>query len=449
MGQPVFDLDHLPRTYFKMALPVMTGMIVTLIYNLADTFFIAQTGNTALVAGVSLCSPVFTALMAFGNIYGQGGSSLISRMLGSEDADGMRRVSAFCFYVAILTGVVLAVPLLAFRGPFLRLIGADTDTLPYAAEYFTVLAAGAPIIILSFIHSNLLRCEGMATTSMVGTAGGAVLNIILDPILITALGWGARGAAVATVIGYIFSDVFLLIMLKRRSRFLSVTPRDSHVAGAEFKQILGVGTAAAITNLTQSVSLVVVNHFLLPYGSDKIAAMGIVLKINMIAQLVLVGLAFGGVPLFGYLYGARDRKRLAELIRFCLLFLCGLAAVISAALFAAAPAMMRGFIDVESIVADGTVMLRWQAAGNVFAAVVLLLSCLFQATGKMLPAFLLSVSRQGVIFLIVLAAAVALAGYMGVVAAQAAADLVSAALATGLYVRYFLLPGRTSAERQR
>lgn len=437
MDQTVFDLDHLPRTYFKLALPVALGMIVTLIYNLADTYFIARTGSTSLVAGVSLCSPVFTALMAFGNIYGQGGSSLISRLLGKKDPDSVRRVSSFCFYVAIGTGIVLAVPMLVFRRPFLTLIGADGDTLPYASEYFTVLAAGAPIIILSFIHSNLLRCEGLAASSMLGTSGGALVNIILDPIMISSLGWGARGAAIATVLGYVFSDLFFLLVLYRRSRYLSVTPKDAHVSGGELRQILGVGVTAAISNLMQSMSLVVMNHFLLPYGNDKIAAMGIVLKINMIAQLMLVGFAFGGVPLFGYLYGGDDRHRLNKLIRFCLTFLIGLAAALSVVLFAAAPLLMRTFIDVEGIISDGTVMLRWQTVGNLFAAVVLLLTCLFQATGKMLPAFLLSISRQGVVFIAVLAVAVILAQYQGLLVSQAVADLLSAVLALGLYIGAF------------
>ena len=445
--QQVFDLDNLPRTYFKQALPVVLGMVVTLIYNLADTFFIAQTGDTALVAGVSLCGPVFTALMAFGNIYGQGGSSLISRLLGRQDADGVRRVSAFCFYVAILTGFVLAVPMLLFRGPLLSLIGADAGTLPHAAQYFSILAAGAPFIILSFIHSNLLRCEGMATESMFGTAGGAVLNIILDPILISVLHWGAAGAAIATVLGYVFSDVFLLIVLKKRSRHLSVDVRSCRVSGGELQQIMGVGVTAAITNLMQSLSMVIMNQFLLRYGSDKIAAMGIVLKINMVPQLILAGFAFGGVPLFGFIYGAQDRGRLKQLIRFCLTFLCGLSFAISAVLFAAAPLLVRGFIDVESIVRDGSAMLRWQAAGNVFAAVVLVLTCLFQATGKMLPAFLLSISRQGVLFIAVLFIAVQVAQYGGLLAAQAAADLLSMVLALGLY-GFAFSSRREGAERE-
>ena len=295
------------RSYFQLAFPMVLGLVVTLVYNLADTFFIARTNDTNLIAGVSLCAPVFTALMAFGNIFGQGGSSLISRLLGGQDEQGAKRVSAFCFYIALATGVVLAVLMSAFSHPLLLLLGADADTLPHAFAYYIVLAVGAPIIVLSFIHSNLVRCEGMAAESMIGTILGAVINIILDPILISVAGMGAMGAAVATVIGYLCSVLYFLWLLHQKSRCLSVRPSLCRVSGRELRQILGVGVTAALSNLMQSLCVIVVNQFLLPYGNDKIAAMGIVLKINMIAQLVLIGFSFGGVPLFGYLYGARRR----------------------------------------------------------------------------------------------------------------------------------------------
>ena len=184
----IFDLDHLYRTYFKMALPSVFGLMVSVVYNLADTFFIAQSNDTALIAGVSLCAPVFTALMAFGNIYGQGGSSLISRLLGQDDREGTGRVSSFCFYVALTTGVVLAALMMLFRVPLLGILGATAETMPHAEAYYTVLAIGAPATVLNFIHSNLVRCEGMATQSMIGSIGGTVINIILDPILITTVG---------------------------------------------------------------------------------------------------------------------------------------------------------------------------------------------------------------------------------------------------------------------
>ena len=425
----LFDTKHLYRSYFKMAFPVVLGLVVTLIYNLADTFFIAQTNDTNLIAGVSLCSPVFTALMAFGNIYGQGGSSLISRMLGKQDADGVKRVSSFCFYIAMVTGVVLAIVMSVFHKPILSLLGADADTLPHAFDYYIVLVLCAPIMVLSFIHSSLIRCEGMSTESMIGTVIGAVVNIILDPILISAFGMGAMGAAIATVIGYLCSVLYFLWLLHKKSRCLSVNPAQCRVEGDELRQILGVGVTAALSNLMQSLCVIVMNQFLLPYGNDKIAAMGIVLKINMIAQLVLTGFAFGGVPLFGYLYGAGKRSDMKKLVRFCICFLSVFSLVLTAILCLFAAPLMSVFLKDAAMIAAGAEMLRWQAVSTVFAGIVLLLTVLFQSTGKVAPSFVLSISRQGVAFVAALLVCVKLFAYNGVLMGQAVADVVSAIIA--------------------
>lgn len=429
-----FDTKHLYRSYFKLAFPMVLGLVVTLVYNLADTFFIARTNDTNLIAGVSLCAPVFTALMAFGNIFGQGGSSLISRLLGGQDERGAKRVSAFCFYIALATGIVLAVLMSVFNRPLLMLLGADADTLPHAFSYYIVLVVCAPIIVLSFIHSNLVRCEGMAAESMLGTILGAVINIILDPILISVVGMGAMGAAVATVIGYFCSVLYFLWLLHKKSHCLSVNPTLCRVSGEELRQILGVGVTAALSNLMQSLCVIVVNQFLLPYGNDKIAAMGIVLKINMIAQLILIGFSFGGVPLFGYLYGARQRAEMKKLVRFCLGFLCALSLVLTAALCLFASPLMGAFIKDAAMIATGAGMLRWQAASTVFAGIVLLLTVLFQAVGKVGPSFVLSISRQGVVFVLALLVCVKLFAYNGVLMGQAVADVVSALIALGLLV---------------
>lgn len=427
-----FDTKNLYRSYFKMAFPVVLGLVVTLIYNLADTFFIAQTNDTNLIAGVSLCAPVFTTLMAFGNIFGQGGSSVISRLVGVNDSDGTARVSSFCFYIAIATGVVLAVLLNIFSTPMLTMLGADVNTLPHARSYYVVLSICAPIMVLSFIHSSLVRCEGLANESMIGTVLGAVINIILDPILISGLGMGAMGAAIATVIGYLCSVLYFLWLLKKKSRCLSVRLSHCRVRGAELQQILGIGVTAALSNLMQSLTVIVINQFLLSYGNDKIAAMGIVLKINMIAQLVLTGFAFGGVPLFGYLYGAGKGKELKKLIRFCIGFLSSLSLVLTAILCLFATPIMGLFLKDAALISIGVEMLRWQVAAAVFAGIVLLLTVLFQATGKVIPSFVLSVSRQGVVFLAVLIVCVKLFAYNGVLMAQAVADVASAVIATVL-----------------
>ena len=416
-------------TYFRLSLPVVLGSIVTIVYNLADTYFIAQTGNALLIAGVSVCAPLFMILMALGNIFGQGGSSLISRLMGQKRPNEVRRVSAFCFWIALAVGAVTGALLLVIRDPFLSLLGSSSDTLPYAREYGTVLMAGAPFIVVNFIHMNLLRCEGMAGLSMCGTVIGAVVNIILDPLLIP--GMGATGAAAATVIGYVCSDAFLLLIVLRRSASLSVR-LTLWTEGAFLKDIISIGITAAITNIASSVCTILINQKLLVYGDDRIAAMGIVLKVTMIVQMILVGFSFGGIPLFGYLSGAGEKEKTGRLFRFCLLFLSALSMVMTAAVFLAAKPLLGLITPDAGLVAAGVPMLRWHVAGSLFAGVVMLTTCLCQASGKALPALILSLSRQGIVFLVVLLAAAAIFGYRGILASQCAADILSAVLAACL-----------------
>lgn len=441
----VFDTEHLVRTYFAQALPVVFSMIISLIYNLADTYFVARTGSTLIVAGVSVCAPVFTVLMAFGNVYAQGGSSLISRLMGKNDQGSVRRVSSFCFYLAIATGLVLAVPMLIFQGPILRLLGASPEVMPYAREYYLVLAAGAPAVILPFIHSNLLRCEGASTLSMLGNVGGSVINIILDPIFIQVLGMGAAGAAIATVIGNLASDLFFLAIVLGKSRHLSVAPRDWRVSAGELRQIFSVGITAAVTNIASSVCVVVTNQFLKGYGDEKIAAWGIASKVAMIAQMVLIGLAFGGVPLFGYLYGGRDFKKLKKLISFCTAFISCYGLLMALIIILLARPLTLVFMDDPGVVRDSALMLRWQVSGSAFAGIVLLFTCLFQATGKAGPALALSLSRQGLLFLAVLGVGVLVAGFNGLLATQPIADALSAALAVIMWRAAFRKEGLSAA----
>lgn len=428
------DTEHIVSTYFHLALPVVIGSIITIIYNLADTYFIAQTNNAKLVAGVSVCSPLFMILMAFGNIFGQGGSSLISRLLGKKETDAVGRVSAFCFWMALITGAVVGGLMFLFRDPLLKLLGASADTLPYAREYGMVLMLGGPLIVVNFIHMNLLRCEGMSGLSMTGTALGSIVNVILDPLMIPSM--GAAGAAAATVIGYLCSDLFLLVIVLTKSKVLSVCP-VFRIEGKQTRNIIAIGITAAITNLASSLCIMLINQQLLPYGDDKIAAMGIVLKVAMIVNMIMIGFAFGGIPLFGFLIGSGQKEKLKQLLRFCLSFLSILALSVSAVVILAAGPLISLITPDAELTELAVPMLRWQVAGCVFGGIVMLLTCLFQASGKALPAMILSLSRQGIVFIIVLLIAVKLAGYNGILASQFIADILSAALALGLYAALY------------
>lgn len=272
---------------------------------------------------------------------------------------------------------------------------------------------------------------------MIGSVLGAVVNIILDPVMIFGLGWGAAGAATATVIGNVCTDIFFVWFLIKKSRNLSVNPKGFHISGAEIGAVFAIGIPASVTNLMQSIGIALTNRALLGFGDDKVAAMGIVMKINMIAALVLVGFAFGGQPLIGYNYGAKNRERLKGTLKFAYLFEGGLALVLMAVLGFFAPQLVRIFMSDPSVVENGALMLRLQLAGMVFMGIVLISTCTFQSAGQAVGAFLLSVSRQGVIFAIVLNVALRVAGYQGVLASQAVSDLLTALLAVALVVRWW------------
>ena len=421
------------RVYLRLSLPLVLSMVVTLIYNLADTFFVARTGNTDLIAGVSLCAPVFTFLMAIGNIFGQGGSSLISRLIGQNDIESSKRASSFCFYITLIAGIFTGIIMLIFREPILHLLGSDGMTHGYASDYYTPLIIGTPLVMLSFIHSNLLRSEGMAKESMIGTVGGALVNIILDPLLISTFGYGAAGAAVATVIGYAFSDIYFLIAVMHRSRVLSASPRMITIKPVYAAEIIRIGIPAALANVMQSFTAIMTNQYLLPYGNDKIAAMGIVLKVSMIALLVLTGFAFGAQPLFGFYFGSNDRKRLRELLRFTLCFILAVACVITILIIISAPMLMKVFVDDSNMIRDGALMLRLQVLTMPLVGIVLLSMIIFQSAGKALGSFVLSISRQGVIFFLALLILSHAAGYIGIIASQAAADMLTAIAAIILF----------------
>lgn len=471
MDNELFEKTPIPRAYMTLAIPVVLSMMVTLVYNTVDTYFIAHTGNTNMVAGVAIATPVFTVMIALGDIFGLGGSSVISRLYGQGRYDDGRRLSVFCFWGAVLTGILVIILGLTFHDPILRMLGADDSTWQYASQFYSLIILGSPFIIVSMTPTNLLRTEGFAGPSAVGSVAGTLINICLNPLFIHVFGWGAAGSAGATVIANICTDAYYVWFLITRSRNLSLDPRlmitrtGSANAPAvarkstalrkpalaitrhEAADILAIGIPASITNLMQSLGIIMVNLCLLSYGTDAVAAMGIALKIVMIAVMILVAFAFGGQPLIGYNYGAGNMQRLKDLLKFAYSFLSLLALAMTALLIAFAHPLMGFFTTDPHVVELGSGMLRVQLLSTICVAIVLVTTCTFQSAGKAVGALLLSISRQGVMLAITLFVGKALAGYHGVIAAQAVADLLTAVLAVVLFV--VLLPEVYSSPAKR
>lgn len=425
MENNIFESNSISKVYMKLALPVVFGMLVSIVYNIADTFFIAQTGNMNLVAGVALGSPIFMVLMAFGNILGQGGSSLLSRLIGKKDVENVKSVSSFCFWAAAAIGVITSVIMVAFQGPILRILGATTETYEYAWGYYIVLAFGAPISVLTFIHNNLIRTEGLATESMIGSIGGSIVNIILDPIFISVFGMGAFGAALATILGQVFSVVFYLCVVFKKSQYISVDPKFIRISFDHMKQIIGIGIPAALSNIMSSICLIMTNQYLLPYGSDKIGCMGIANKLAMMGMLVITGFAFGGSPVIGYFYGSRNTEKLKQLFSFCYKFILSIGFGFAIVLYVLAPVLLKAFTTDPAMISQATIMFRLQVVCLPFLSVVLMSQIFCQSFGNMIGSFVLSLSRQGFVFIIAMVIASALLGYNGVISCQLIADIAS------------------------
>ena len=190
----LFETTPVPKAFLTLALPVVMSKIISMIYNMVDIYFIGRTGNANLVAGVSICAPVFLLMVSLGDLFGLGGSSVMSRLFGQKKDEDGKRVSSFTFYSTIATGVLITVIMLIFQTPILHMLGAEGEVLSYAAEYYIWIALGAPFIILTLIPTNQLRTEGLANIAMIGSIVGSVVNMVLDPVFIFGLGMGAGGA---------------------------------------------------------------------------------------------------------------------------------------------------------------------------------------------------------------------------------------------------------------
>jgi len=239
---------------------------------------------------------------------------------------------------------------------------------------------------------------------------------------------GAGGAALATILSNLLADCYLVWVVFKKAGHLSMSCREIHISSSHVRDILLIGIPASITNLMQSFAVLLTNRFLLPYGSDKVAALGIALKVNMITMLILVGFAFGAQPLLGYCYGADNRERLKQFLHFDLLVQLLIALVFTAAACIFAPHIIRIFMQDDVIVASGALMLRCLMITAPVIGMILVFTTLFQAAGMALPAFLMSISRQGVLLVLCMLLFSSLFGYMGILLAQAVSDVLTGIL---------------------
>ncbi len=425
----LFEEAPVSRAVMTMAIPTMISMLVVVIYNMADTFFIGQTGDPMQVAAVSLATPVFMVFMALGNLFGIGGSSAISRALGEKKPERAKNISSFCCYASLGLGVFMAVLFLVGMDVILVMIGASTNTIDFAREYLTYIAFGGPFIMFGTAFGNILRGEGAARESMTGNMIGTVTNIVLDPVMILVFGWGVAGAAIATVIGNIAASLFYVSYFLRKKSSLSIRLRDFRMGGRIASSVAAIGIPASLNNILMSCANIVLNLMLGGYGDTPVAAMGVAMKSNMIVVLLQIGLCAGIQPLIGYNYGARNKKRLLQVFRFTGIFAVVMGSILTAVMVIAKRFVVQAFINDPEVIAYGMQMVIALQLSGPFIGILFLCINTIQGMGKAIPSLILTICRQGLIFIPLIIVLNKVVGLNGVIYAQSVADYCSIVIA--------------------
>ncbi|MCI9369244.1 MAG: MATE family efflux transporter [Lachnospiraceae bacterium] len=438
----IFKNAPVPKAVISNIIPSIVSMIMVLVYNLADTFFIGQTKNAYMVAAVSVATPAFLFFMAVGMLFGIGGTSLISRMLGEGNSDKAKNTSSFCFWTGLFIGIFAMILIWIFVTPICRVIGASDDTLDYATQYLRIVAIGIPFLIVGNSFSNIIRAEGHAKTAMMGMIIGNMMNIILDPVMILGFGWNVAGAAVATVIGNIGAALFYGYHLLSKNTMLSIHLRDYRAGRGIAMGVFAIGIPASLNSILMSTSNIVVNNLMRNYGDMAVAGLGVAMKVNMIVVMLLIGLGSGIQPLLGYCYGAGNKKRYMDVLKFSLCLAFGLSLIMTVVCYCGAGPLVKAFLEDSSAFEYGMSFARIYIYSGPIMGILFVLMNAIQSTGAALPALILSVSRQGLLYLPILFtfsrifdSAKMLAG------AQPVTDYLSVILATALffftYKKYF------------
>lgn len=426
------------KAVLTLAVPTVISQLIVLIYNLADTWFIGQTGDPLQVAAVTVSYPLFMLLSGFGNLFGIGGGSLISRLLGRGEQGNAGKIGTFVIWASSIAALAYSFLIFGFGGQALRVLGIGGETLIFAEQYlfWTVVIGGIPMV-LNQVLANIVRAQGRARTASIGMSVGGILNVLLDPLFIFGLHMNVAGAALATCVSNVVSVLYLfghIIRTKKESTVqLTVFPqkiRPSYVA-----EVFSVGTPAALQIVLASVSNSVMIRLMSGYVESAVSGLGIAQKIEMIPFQIVQGLSSGVLPLIAYNYASGDRKRMDSVVRFSLASGFVLSVLMFAMAELSAPWLVRFFIEDAATIEYGAVFTRLRCISLPFINIEFMLISVFQGIGGAKQAFVLSFFRKGIFDLPLMMLANVLWPMYGLMLVGPVMEFLGGSLAVFLYQR--------------
>ncbi|WP_163199986.1 MULTISPECIES: MATE family efflux transporter [Bifidobacterium] len=416
-GRPVRPL------IIRLGIPAIVSNLVTMIYNLADTYFIGRLG-TSQSGAIGIAVSIMTIMQAIGFFFGNGAGNSLSREMGKHNEERAARLMAVGFFGSVGFGVLLAVVGLVLLRPLVFALGATPTIAPYAMDYLAPILLASPAVCGSFTMNGLLRYQGLSSYAMVGLVIGAVLNIALAPLLIFGLGMGIRGAGVATASCQAIGFAILVVMC-RKVAVLKLTPKQFRPDTLLVRELVGGGLPSLLRQSVGSVAAICVNLAANPFGDAAIAAMAIVTRLMMFTNSVIIGLGQGFQPVCGYNYGAGLFDRVKRGYWFCVRASTLVLAAFAVGLSAFAPQIIELFRADPDVVRIGTAALWMQCVSLPIMGGNMISNMMQQTMGLTGVASFLGVCRQGVYLIPLIVVLPHLLGLAGVQLAQPMADILT------------------------
>lgn len=395
----LFERTPIPVAMRKMVIPTIISSLITILYNLADTYFVGILNDPIQNAAVTLVAPLMLAFNAVNNLFGVGTSSMMSRAMGRHDYETVKKCSAMGFYCTVCAAALFSFASISFRTNLLHLLGAEEGTIIATNAYMQwTVCCGAVPAILNVVMAYMVRSEGSTLHASIGTISGCILNMILDPIFILpwGLNLGAAGAGLATFLGNTAACCyfFVLLFIRRDKTYVSISPKYFSLDKAIILGICGVGIPASIQNLLNVTSMTLLNNFSASFGSDVVASMGIAQKVNMVPLNLFFGMFQGILPLIGYTYASKNYHRMKDTVIYSMKLGIISVVIIASVYLIFAESLIRMFMDNEIIVAYGSHFLRGMCLQLPFMCVDFLAVGVFQSTGMGNKALIFAVLRK-------------------------------------------------------
>lgn len=418
----LLERSPVPQAILKLSIPTVLSNIVSLLYNLTDTYFIGLLDDPVQLGAISLAFPVFMLIQAIGNVFGNGAPSYISRCLGAKRYDEVKRTSAVSVYVSSAATIVIGIAIFAFMAPILHLLGTSEANIGPTRSYLQVIVVFAVVIILQVILSSMLRAVGKVKEAVIGIIIGTVLNIILDPVFILVFHQGVAGAAIATIIGNFVGVVYYIVVYIKGDIPLSIQLKDCRPSVRIFSEVLKIGLPNSVSVIIMSCSNIILNNLASDFGDHVVSAYGVSGKLIQMVFMIVVGYVTGYMPFAGYNYGAGNFKRMLSALKFTMLSGTGICLVLLIPFVWLSPNFVGAFTTDAQIIDVGVRFLRAQAWAVPIMAVQTTMMVTFQATGEAIQAMTVNMGRQLLYNIPFLFLFSRLWGLNGLLHAQMAAD---------------------------